>query len=171
MANHIKLFDISKNLLDLALEYFINADTKYIQSALLEKSPHSIKLDAYLSVPQTCFLNPPSDHLNSVDMMICLNQICLVYLFGAISSGLLPCYSGISIDYFNIFKRNISIVEYQNVRFKRPICNQSFFGTVELTQLRSANNKILFQGDFIFGNVLSCPDCIGKIKFFTPKLR
>lgn len=165
----MKKIEISEAFIIDTLDMFIH---KYIKSASIEiVADNMIKTTAKLSVPETCFLSPPSSHLNSVDSLICLNQIAYICLFSSINHNICPFFTNIDQNLLSKNKRNISILEYEKIRFKKAINNHDFYGQIQMQKQKNIGNSLFIKSDFGFGNDINCKDFTGTVKLVIPNVK
>ena len=162
--------NISEDIINKALITYIAKNTRYLTQAQICNTNGTIKLIAHFSIKESCYLFPASGHFNAVEALMCFNQMLYVALLGGIEEKMFTFYRNITPDYFNQNRRKVYILELENIKFKKQINNNSFYGFIELQPLHKIRDKIYVNCRFGFGNQNECNNFIGNIKVFIPVL-
>ena len=162
--------DISEEIINKALVTYLAKNTRYLTAAQISQTDDIIKLCARFSIKESCYLSPGSGHFNAVEALMCFNQMMYVALLGGIEKKMFPFYTHITPDEFNRNRRKVYLLEFEKIKFKKQIDNNSFAGFLEIKPLHKVADKIYVSCRFGFGNTEDCDSFFGTIKAFLPIL-
>lgn len=162
--------NVEEEIINKALITYIAKNTRYLSRAKLYKTNNTIKLDADFAIKESCYLYPSSGHFNAVEALICFNQMLYVALLGGIDKKMFSFYDNITADTFNEHRREVYILEFEKIKFKKQIDNTFFHGTLELEPRHKIGNKMYVDCHLGFGNDTECKNFVGNIKVFIPVL-
>lgn len=162
--------NVSEEIINKALVTYIAKNTRYLTQAQVYDTGDGIRLDAQFSIKESCYLSPGSGHFNAVEALMCFNQMLYVAVMGGIKEHLFTFYTDITPDYFNQNRRKVYLLEFEKMKFKKQINNNSFFGFIEIKPLHKIKDKIYVNCRLGFGNTEKCDGFIGNIKAFIPAL-
>ena len=163
--------NVSEEIINKALVTYIAKNTRYITQAQVYNVGNAIRLDAQFSIKESCYLSPGSGHFNAVEALMCFNQMLYVAILGGINEHLFPFYANITPDDFNQNRRKVFLLEFEKIKFKKQINNNSFFGFIEIKPLHKIKDKIYVDCRLGFGNTEECDGFVGNIKAFIPVLQ
>ena len=162
--------NVSEEIINKALITYLAKNTRYITQAQISNTGEVTKLLAQFSIKESCYLSPGSGHFNAVEAIMCFNQMLYVELLAGIEKKMFPFYLHISPDEFNQNRRKVYLLEFEKIKFKKQINNNSFYGFVEIKPRHTVADKIYIDCRFGFGNTEECDSFFGKIKAFIPVL-
>lgn len=162
---------VSEEIINKALKTYIAKNTRYIIDAQIDKTDNSINLTANFSIKESCYLSPASGHFNAVEALMCFNQMLYVALLGGIQEKMFPFYEHITPDEFNQHRRKVYLLEFEKIKFKKQIRNESFHGRIEVRPLHKIGDKIYVCCLLGFGNDDKYDSFAGTIKLFIPVIK
>lgn len=162
--------NISEEIINKALITYLAKNTRYLTKAQVSNSDNIIRLNACFSIKESCYLYPGSGHFNAVEALMCFNQMLYVALLGGIENKMFPFYMHITPDEFNRNRRKVYLLEFENIKFKKQINNNEFYGFIEIKPLHTVADKIYINCRLGFGNNSECNGFFGNIKAFIPVL-
>ena len=160
--------NVSAEIIRKALITYVAKNTQYLTKAQICKKDNTVILNADFSINESCYLSPGSGHFNAVEALMCFNQMIYVSLLAGIENKMFYFYNNITPDDFNQHRREVYILEFEKMKFRKQIDNKHFQGVLELKPLHIIKDKIYVSCKLGFGNNCSCDSFIGNIKIFIP---
>ncbi len=162
------LVNVSEEIIKKALSMYMAKNTRYLKEAQIDKKDNVVNLVAKFSINNCCYVFPDSGHFNAVEAIICLNQMVYVALLSGIDKKMLSFYANVTPDDFSKQWKNVYILGFEKIKFKKLINSASFFGKIMLKPVRKVGNKVYVDCDFGFGNSEECNSFVGNVKGFSP---